>query len=49
VSLGGTVRLLASPCLACNREAWQPMCDLCSDLVDAEETADNERRDDDDD
>ena len=30
-------RLLTAPCLACNREHGQPMCDLCSELEYAEE------------
>jgi hypothetical protein len=38
-----TRRLLAAFCMACNREHGQPMCELCSALEDAEETA-SERR-----
>jgi hypothetical protein len=41
-------RLLLTACLACNREAWQPMCELCNDLEDAEERAEERRTDDDD-
>jgi len=32
-------RVLTTDCLACNREAWQPMCELCDDLEAAEERA----------
>lgn len=32
-------RLLTETCLACNREHGQPMCDLCADLEQVEETA----------
>lgn len=34
-----TRRLLTAPCLACNREAWTIMCELCADLEAAEERA----------
>ena len=40
-------RILTQPCMACNRETGQPMCPLCSDLEDAEESAtehEDERR-----
>lgn len=32
-------RLLAEPCLACNREAGEPMCTLCDAMTRAEEEA----------
>ena len=35
-------RLLVRECMACNREVGQPMCDLCSDLEEAEERAETE-------
>jgi hypothetical protein len=38
-------RVLTQDCMACNREHGQPMCDLCADMEQAEETA-SERRDD---
>lgn len=32
-------RLLTEPCLACNREAGEPMCTLCDAMTRAEEEA----------
>lgn len=32
-------RVLTMPCMACNRIVGEPMCELCSDLEDAEERA----------
>ncbi len=32
-------RVLTQPCLACNREAFTEMCQLCAELEDAEERA----------
>ena len=32
-------RVLTSPCMACNREQGQPLCELCDDLEAAEERA----------
>jgi hypothetical protein len=32
-----TRRRLLQPCMACNRSHGEPMCDLCSELEDAEE------------
>jgi len=47
LTLEGIPRLLASDCMACNRPAWQPMCELCQDLVEAEERAEEQGSDDD--
>ena len=32
-------RVLTIPCMACNREPGQPLCELCDDLESAEERA----------
>ena len=40
-----TRRRLLQDCMACQRPFGQPMCDLCAELEQAEETA-SERRDD---
>ena len=39
-------RLLTQPCLACNRESYEPLCELCAELEAAEETPVERERED---